>query len=111
MPATWRWPGCLPVRPARDRRRARGIRCPLVLAVLSYDISDLVDLGQLDPVTTAILLGALLTSEAQVAGRNVGWGMGVWVKWVTVAFLPLEFFRERGTRRLWPFASLLLAGG
>jgi hypothetical protein len=66
--------------------------------------------GQLDSVTTALLLAALLTSEVQAAQRSLAWGLGIFFKWITIAFLPLEFFRNRGIRRLWPIASVLLAG-
>ncbi len=67
--------------------------------------------GQLDPVTTALLLAALLSSESAAARRSLLWGLGIFVKWITVIFLPLEFFRNRGLRRLAPVAGLLLAGG
>ncbi|MHB8351979.1 MAG: glycosyltransferase 87 family protein [Thermoplasmata archaeon] len=66
--------------------------------------------GQLDPVTTALILAALLTSERQSAGRSLAWGLGIFLKWITVVFLPLELFRNRGFRRLWPLGSVALAG-
>jgi len=75
-----------------------------------YDIVIGAIWGQLDPVTTAILLAALLTTEAQASERSVAWGLGIFIKWITVAFLPLEFFRNRGLRRLWPVASVALVG-
>jgi hypothetical protein len=76
-----------------------------------YDIAIGAIWGQLDPVTTALLLVALLAAEAEAARRSLVWGLGIFIKWITVAFLPLEFFRDRGLRRLWPVASILLAGG
>lgn len=76
-----------------------------------YDIMVSAIWGQLDSVTTAVILAALLTSEAQAARRSLAWGVGIFVKWITVVFLPLELFRERGLRRLWAFGSLLVVGG
>jgi hypothetical protein len=66
--------------------------------------------GQIDSVTTAIILAVLLTSEAQAARRSLAWGVGIFVKWITLIFLPLEFLRQRGVRRLWPFVGVALAG-
>ncbi|MCI4326945.1 MAG: hypothetical protein L3K16_04840 [Thermoplasmata archaeon] len=76
-----------------------------------YDIVISAIWGQLDSVTTALVLLALLSSEAQSARRSLAWGLGIFVKWITVVFLPLEFFRHRGVRRLWPVASVVLVGG
>jgi len=75
-----------------------------------YDIVIGAIWGQLDPVTTALILAALLTAESQAAQRSLLWGFGIFLKWITVMFLPLEFFRNRGIRRFWPVASVLLAG-
>ncbi|MCI4366014.1 MAG: hypothetical protein L3K10_08190 [Thermoplasmata archaeon] len=67
--------------------------------------------GQLDPVTTALLLAVLLTSEAKAARRSLAWGVGIFVKWVTAIFLPFELFRQRGWHRLWPLLAVPLAAG
>jgi hypothetical protein len=75
-----------------------------------YDILISAIWGQLDSVTVALVLAALLTSEAQASRRSLLWGLGIFVKWITVVFLPLEFFRNRGLRRLWPVMSILLVG-
>ncbi|MFI5415266.1 MAG: hypothetical protein ACHQ16_06355, partial [Candidatus Lutacidiplasmatales archaeon] len=56
-----------------------------------YDILISAIWGQLDSVTTALVLAALLASEAQAAERSILWGFGIFAKWVTVIFLPLEF--------------------
>jgi hypothetical protein len=65
--------------------------------------------GQLDPVTTALLLAVLLLAEARAAERSVAWGLGVFIKWITVIFLPFEFLRQRGWRRVGPLVALPLA--
>jgi hypothetical protein len=65
--------------------------------------------GQLDPVTTALLLAVLMLSEARAAERSLGWGLGIFIKWITVIFLPFEFLRQRGWRRVWPLLALPLA--
>jgi hypothetical protein len=96
------------LRETHDRR--------LAIAALSfwmffpYDILISAIWGQLDSVTTAVVLAVLLASEAQAAERSILWGFGIFAKWVTVIFLPLEFFRNRGYRRLWPFVGLALVG-
>lgn len=54
--------------------------------------------GQFDSIVVVILL-ALLYAHGPLE-RNLINGLGIFVKWVTVVFLPLEVFRERGTRRL-----------
>jgi hypothetical protein len=78
-------------------------------SLFPYDIVIGAIWGQLDPVTTALLLGVLLTSEAHAARRSVTWGFGIFLKWITAIFLPFELFRQRGWRRLWPLVSLPLA--
>lgn len=75
-----------------------------------YDILISAIWGQLDSVTTVLVLAALLASEAQAAERSILWGVGIFAKWITVIFLPLEFFRNRGLRRLWPFVGIALVG-
>jgi hypothetical protein len=79
-------------------------------AFFPYDIVISAIWGQLDSVTTAIVLASLLLSEAQAAQRSLLWGLGIFVKWITVVFLPLEFFRNRGWARLWPAVGVLLTG-
>ncbi|MFI5415650.1 MAG: hypothetical protein ACHQ16_08430, partial [Candidatus Lutacidiplasmatales archaeon] len=79
-------------------------------SLFPYDIMIGSIWGQLDSVTTALLLAVLLTSEAQAGWRSLAWGFGIFAKWVTVIYLPLEFFRNRGIRRLWPVVGVMLTG-
>lgn len=60
--------------------------------------------GQIDPILVALLLFVL--GLGTTAGRTVAEGVGVFVKWLTAIFAPLEFFREKGARRL--YAGLVL---
>jgi hypothetical protein len=75
-----------------------------------YDIVISAIWGQLDSVTTVLILSVLLASEARAAERSIAWGVGIFLKWVTVVYLPLEFFRNRGLRRLWPLGSIAVVG-
>ena len=54
--------------------------------------------GQFDSIVVAILLALMWVRESWQ--RNLLNGLGIFVKWLTVIFLPLEVFRERGVRRL-----------
>ncbi len=60
--------------------------------------------GQFDSVEVLCLLAILLV--AGTPRRNLAYGIGILVKWVTVIYLPFEFFRERGLRRLWILLGL-----
>lgn len=54
--------------------------------------------GQFDSIVVVILL-ALLYARGPLE-RNLLNGLGIFVKWLTIVFLPLEMFRQRGARRL-----------
>jgi hypothetical protein len=54
--------------------------------------------GQFDSIVVLVLLALLFVGDS--VRRNVLEGLGIFVKWVTVIFLPLEALRERGLRRL-----------
>ncbi len=54
--------------------------------------------GQFDSIVVVVLL-ALLYARGPLE-RNLGIGLGILVKWLTVILLPLEVLRERGARRL-----------
>jgi hypothetical protein len=54
--------------------------------------------GQFDSIVVALILAAWLVHGP--VERNLLWGAGILIKWVTAIFLPLEIFRERGVRRL-----------
>jgi hypothetical protein len=53
--------------------------------------------GQFDSLIVLILL-ILLYARSPIE-RSVLYGVGIFVKWLTVIFLPLEAFRDRGFRR------------
>lgn len=53
--------------------------------------------GQFDSIVVLVLL-ALLYARGPLE-RNLLDGVGILIKWLTVIFLPFEFFRERGIRR------------
>jgi hypothetical protein len=58
--------------------------------------------GQFDSIVVVVVL-VLLYARTPVE-RSVLYGLGIFVKWLTVIFLPLEVFRDRGVRR---FAALI----
>jgi hypothetical protein len=60
--------------------------------------------GQFDSIVVVILLALLFVRNP--LERNLVYGLGIFVKWVTVIFLPLEILRERGFRRLWVLVAL-----
>ncbi len=54
--------------------------------------------GQFDSIVLALLLGVFFVEES--LARNVLYGVGIFVKFVTAIYLPLEAFVARGWRRL-----------
>ena len=54
--------------------------------------------GMFDSIVVVLLLASFLTLDP--VRRNLLWGIGIFVKWVTVVFVPFELFRARGFRRL-----------
>ena len=54
--------------------------------------------GQFDPLAVATILATFLYREP--LERNLLYGWGIFVKWITAIYLPLEFFRARGLRRM-----------
>ena len=54
--------------------------------------------GQFDSIVLALLLGVFFVQEP--LARNVLYGFGIFVKFVTAIYLPLEAFVARGWRRL-----------
>jgi hypothetical protein len=53
--------------------------------------------GQFDSLVVALVL--LVCLAASGFERNVLYGLGIFVKWITAIFLPLEAFAARGGRR------------
>ncbi len=65
--------------------------------------------GQFDAILVMVVL---LGVEARTAlERNLLYGVGILVKWLTVVFLPLSVFRERRRTRLSVLAAAGLVGG
>ncbi|MGA8710095.1 MAG: glycosyltransferase 87 family protein [Thermoplasmata archaeon] len=54
--------------------------------------------GQFDSIVVVVVL-FLLWARGPIE-RNLLYGVGILVKWLTIVFLPLEVLRERGFRRL-----------
>lgn len=65
--------------------------------------------GQFDAILLALILLSVYARTA--LERSLLYGVGILVKWLTVVFLPLAVFRERGRRRLAVFAGVALVGG
>jgi hypothetical protein len=62
--------------------------------------------GQFDSIMVALVLALLFARGA--LERNLVYGLGIFVKWLTVIFLPFEVLRERGFRRLGLLVALAL---
>jgi hypothetical protein len=54
--------------------------------------------GQFDSLLVVIILGLVWVRDPLTF--NLVAGVGIFVKWVSAIYLPFEFFRERGARRL-----------
>jgi len=65
--------------------------------------------GQFDSIIVLFLL-VLLYARTPLE-RSVLYGLGIFVKWLTVIFLPLEVFRDRGVRRLLALVALAIPTG
>ena len=64
--------------------------------------------GQFDSIVVALVLGLLFARNT--LERNVLYGLGILVKWLTVIFLPFEVLRERGLRRLGFLLAFVVPG-
>ena len=73
-----------------------------------YDIVISAVWGQFDALVSTTIVASLLAGSER--RRELLYGLGIFMKWVTAIFLPYELFRLRGTRRLLPFLALALAG-
>lgn len=65
--------------------------------------------GQFDSIAVAIVLASLLVVDAP--RRNILYGLGIFVKWVTAMFLPFELFRRRGLARAWVATAVVVPLG
>jgi hypothetical protein len=62
--------------------------------------------GQFDSIV--VLLVLLLLYARTSIERSVLYGFGAFIKWLTVIFLPLEFFRDRGAARMLSLVGLTI---
>ncbi len=85
----------LALRWAFDERAALGLL--VFWSFFSYAVIITAIWGQFDSIVVLVLLGTLWFRGS--LSRNVLYGIGIFAKWVTVIFLPLEFLRERRFRR------------
>lgn len=67
-------------------------------SLFPYSIAITAVWGQFDAIVVALLLVAIGVRSS--VGRNVVYGFGALAKWITVIFVPYEFARNRGWRRL-----------
>jgi hypothetical protein len=65
--------------------------------------------GQFDALVVVVLLALLFV--ASTVQRNVLYGLGILLKWLTLIYLPLDFFRQRGVRRFTFLLALVVAVG
>jgi hypothetical protein len=75
-------------------------------ALFPYDIVVSAIWGQFDTLVVCVVLGLLFVTTARE--RNVLNGLGIFMKWITVIFLPFEFFRSRGREKLWVLLALAI---
>lgn len=62
--------------------------------------------GQFDSIVVALVLMVFLVRGP--LARNVLYGGGIFVKWITAIYLPLEAFAERGWRRGYILLALVI---
>lgn len=96
----------LAVRWTNNRRL--GLRLATFWSFFPYAIIITAIWGQFDAIVVLLLL--LLLYARGPLERNLVNGIGILVKWLTVIFLPLELFRERGWRRASWLVALLIPG-
>ena len=77
---------------------SRALSAAVFWALFPYAIVITSIWGQFDSIVVVLLLASLLVQGP--LRRNVLYGFGVFVKWVTAIFIPLEILRERALRRL-----------
>ena len=97
----------LVLRYTGDGARARQVA--LFWSLFPYAITITAIWGQFDSIIVVLLL-ALFYARGAIE-RNLLLGLGIFVKWLTVIYLPLEFFRAKGLARATFLVALALAGG
>jgi hypothetical protein len=85
------------------RDRSAALTALTFWSLFPYAITISAIWGQFDSIAVLVVLGALVLPDSLL--RNAAYGWGIFVKWVTAIYLPLELFAERGWRR----ASFLVA--
>lgn len=85
---TWRWTG----------ERAAALAALAFWSFFPYAIIISAIWGQFDSLVVATILAAFVYREP--LERNLLYGVGIFVKLITAIYLPLEFFRARGLRRM-----------
>jgi hypothetical protein len=86
--------------------RTRALSAAAFWSFFPYAILIAAVWGQFDPIAVAIILASVLTVDAP--RKNLLYGLGILVKWVTAMFLPLEVFRRSGTARWWVALAILV---
>src|SRR5271155_3275329 len=86
--------------------RALALRAATFWSFFPYAILISAVWGQFDSIAVVVVLASLLVVDP--ARKNVVYGVGIFVKWVTAMFLPFEVFRRRGGER--PLGGLAPAG-
>ncbi len=93
------------------RRRDLALTALVVWLFLPYDVLISAVWGQVDSVTSALVIATLVVPAFGPVRRNLVWGFGMFVKWITVIFLPLEAFRARGAGRVVPLIGVAVGAG
>ena len=84
--------------------RALALRAAAIWSFFPYAILISAIWGQFDSIAVAVVIASLLVTEAP--RKNLLYGVGIFIKWVTAMFLPFEVFRRRGAARLWVVAAI-----
>ncbi len=105
--------GVLVYRLVLEIRGQRGLALTalVVWVFLPYDVLISAVWGEVDSVTSALVVATLVAPRLGPVRRNLVWGLGIFAKWITVIFLPLEAFRARGARRLVPLVAVAIGVG
>ncbi len=86
--------------------RGLALRAAAFWSIFPYAILISAVWGQFDSIAVVVVLASLLVVEP--SRKNLSYGLGIFVKWVTAMFLPFEIFRRRGRDRLWVVVALLV---
>lgn len=87
-------------------RPSKGLAALTFWSFFPYAIVISAVWGQFDSLVVAVVLAALWYRSS--LARNLLYGVGILVKWITAIYLPLEALAERGWRRLWVLVAVAL---